>query len=102
MNTGVICEFNPFHAGHKYLFDKIKERDKDSKIICIMSGNFVQRGGFAVYDKFSRAKDALNGGADLVIELPAEQALLSAEGFTRSSVLLAESLGILDEIAFGA
>ena len=102
MNTGVICEFNPFHAGHKYLFDKIKERDKDSKIICIMSGNFVQRGDFAVYDKFSRAKDALKGGADLVIELPAEQALLSAEGFARSSVLLAESLGILDEIAFGA
>lgn len=102
MNTGVICEFNPFHAGHKYLFDKIKSRDSDNKIICIMSGNFVQRGDFAVYDKFLRTMDALNGGADLVIELPAEQALLSAEGFARSAVLLAESLGILDELAFGA
>ena len=58
-----------------------------------MSGNFVQRGDFAVYNKFTRAKAALQNGADLVIELPAEQALLSAEGFAKSAVMLAESLG---------
>lgn len=101
MNTGIICEFNPFHAGHKYLIDKVKSRSGNN-VVCIMSGNFVQRGDFAVYDKFRRAKDALNGGADLVIELPPEQALLSAEGFARSAVRLAESLEILDELAFGA
>lgn len=101
MNTGIICEFNPFHAGHKYLIDKVKSRG-DNKVVCIMSGNFVQRGDFAVYDKFARAKEAIIGGADLVIELPPEQALLSAEGFARSAVRLAESLGVLDELAFGA
>lgn len=101
MNTGIICEFNPFHAGHKYLIDKVKSRSGNN-VVCIMSGNYVQRGDFAVYDKFIRAKDALNGGANLVIELPPEQALLSAEGFARSAVRLAESLGILDELAFGA
>ncbi len=102
MNTGIICEFNPFHAGHKYLIDQIKNRGNNNKIICIMSGNFVQRGDFAAFDKFFRTKEALKGGADLVIELPPEQALLSAEGFARSAVRLAESLGIIDELAFGA
>lgn len=102
MNTGVICEFNPFHAGHKYLFEKIRESGNDKRIICVMSGNFVQRGDFAVYNKFTRAKAALQNGADLVIELPAEQALLSAEGFAKSAVMLAESLGVVDELAFGA
>ena len=100
MNIGIICEFNPFHAGHAHLIKSVKSAD--DKIICIMSGNFVQRGEFAVYDKFTRAKTALENGADLVIELPPEQALLSAEGFATSAVKLAESLGIIDEIAFGA
>ena len=100
MNIGIICEFNPFHAGHAHLIKSVKSAG--DKIICIMSGNFVQRGEFAVYDKFTRAKTALENGADLVIELPPEQALLSAEGFATSAVKLAESLGIIDEIAFGA
>ena len=100
MNIGIICEFNPFHAGHAHLIKSVKSAG--DKIVCIMSGNFVQRGEFAVYDKFTRAKTALENGADLVIELPPEQALLSAEGFATSAVKLAESLGIIDEIAFGA
>lgn len=100
MNIGIICEFNPFHAGHKYLIDTFKKRG--NRVVCIMSGNFVQRGDFAVYDKFKRAKTALEGGADLVIELPPEQVLLSAEGFARSAVRLAESLGVIDALAFGA
>lgn len=100
MNIGIICEFNPFHAGHKYLIEKVKTNN--DRVICIMSGNFVQRGDFAVYDKFTRARSALEGGADLVIELPPEQALLSAEGFARSAVRLAESLGVIDRLAFGA
>lgn len=100
MVTGVICEFNPFHNGHKYLIDKIKENG--NFVICCMSGNFVQRGEFAVFDKFTRAETALKGGADLVIELPSACATLSAEGFAKSAVKLLETTGIVDEIAFGA
>lgn len=100
MNIGIVCEFNPFHSGHKYLIDSVK-KDGDS-VVCVMSGNFVQRGEFAVYNKFERAKNALKNGADLIIELPPEQALLSAEGFAKSSVELLESLGIIDMLAFGA
>lgn len=100
MATGIICEFNPFHYGHKYLINKVKEENK--AVICCMSGNFVQRGEFAVYDKFTRAKTALEGGADLVIELPAACSTLSAEGFAKSAVSLLEGTGIINEIAFGA
>ena len=100
MVTGIICEFNPFHGGHKYLIDKIKEND--SSVICCMSGNFVQRGEFAVFDKFTRTEMALKGGADLVIELPSACATLSAEGFAKSAVNLLEATGVVDEIAFGA
>lgn len=100
MNIGVICEFNPFHKGHKYLLDKIKK--EGDRVICVMSGNFVQRGEFAVYDKFERAKAALDGGADLVIELPTAVSTSSAEGFARGAVEILESLGCIDAIAFGA
>lgn len=100
MVTGIICEFNPFHNGHKYLIEKIKENG--NSVICCMSGNFVQRGEFAVYDKFKRAKSALKGGADLVIELPSACSTLSAEGFAKSAVKLLEATGVIDEIAFGA
>lgn len=100
MVTGIICEFNPFHSGHKYLIDKIKENG--NSVICCMSGNFVQRGEFAVFDKFTRTETALKGGADLVIELPSACSTLSAEGFAKSAVNLLESTGIIDEISFGA
>ena len=69
MILGIICEFNPFHKGHKHLIDTIK-KDKNDIVICAMSGNFVQRGEFAVYDKYKRARAALENGADIVIELP--------------------------------
>lgn len=100
MNIGIVCEFNPFHSGHKYLIDSIK--GENDTVICVMSGNYVQRGEFAVFNKFDRAETALKNGADLVIELPPEQALLSAEGFAKSSVELLESLGVVDMLAFGA
>lgn len=100
MNIGIICEFNPFHKGHKFLIDSVK--DPENGIICCMSGNFVQRGEFAVYDKFSRARTAVENGADLVIELPAPYSTMSAEGFASSAVKLLESTGTVDKIAFGA
>ncbi len=99
MNTGIICEFNPFHSGHKYLIDSVKN---DGAVICVMSGNFVQRGEFAIWDKFKRCNTALENGADIVIELPCAYSLMSAEGFTKAGVTLIEKTGIIDEIAFGA
>lgn len=101
MITGIVCEFNPFHKGHKYLIDAVKQSEEDA-VICCMSGNFVQRGEFAVYNKFKRAETALINGADLVIELPTVFSTLSAEGFCRAGVKLIEATGIADRIAFGA
>ncbi len=72
------------------------------RIICAMSGNFVQRGEFAVYDKLTRAAAALDGGADLVLELPAPCSVLSAQGFAKAGVALLEAAGICDALAFGA
>ncbi|MCM1115783.1 MAG: nucleotidyltransferase family protein [Clostridium sp.] len=100
MITGIICEFNPFHSGHKYLIDTIK-KDSDG-VVCVMSGNIVQRGEFAVFDKFTRARTAIQNGADLVIELPCSCSSLSAEGFAKAGVKLLEDTNAVDEIAFGA
>ena len=66
----VITEFNPFHFGHICLRDKIKEAFPDSVIIAVMSGNTVQRGDLAIFDKYERAKAAAQNGFDLVLELP--------------------------------
>ncbi|MBQ6353132.1 MAG: nucleotidyltransferase family protein [Eubacterium sp.] len=100
MNLGIICEFNPLHNGHKYLINSVKE--DNNGIICAMSGNFVQRGEFAVFDKFERAKSAIDAGADLVIEIPTLCSTLSAQGFAKAGVDLLEATGICDALAFGA
>lgn len=99
MNYGIICEFNPFHKGHKYLIDTIKS--ENDSVICVMSGNLVQRGEFAIYDKFTRAKTALENGADLVIELPCVYSVMSAKGFAENAVSILESTGCVDALAFG-
>lgn len=100
MITGIICEFNPFHSGHKYLIDSVKQYS--DAVICVMSGNFVQRGEFAIYDKFTRTRQAIENGADLVIELPCVYSLMSAGGFAKNAVDLLEKTGCADEITFGA
>ncbi|MBR1530617.1 MAG: nucleotidyltransferase family protein [Eubacterium sp.] len=100
MITGIICEFNPFHKGHKYLIDSVK--GKSDGIICVMSGNFVQRGEAAAISKFERAKVAVENGADLVLELVTPCSVQSAEGFARAGVKLLENAKICDSIAFGA
>lgn len=86
MATAVICEFNPFHNGHKYLLESAKNVLKEP-VIAIMSGSFTQRGEVAVCDKFVRAKSALENGADLVLELPVVFSLSGAEGFAKAGVL---------------
>ena len=98
--TGIICEYNPFHLGHLKQFHKIKEQNPDSGIVCLMSGNYVQRGHPAIFDKSVRAKAALLSGADLVLELPVTAALSSAEGFASEGVRILSS--ICDDLSFGA
>lgn len=97
---GIICEFNPFHNGHKYLIDSVK-KDGDA-VVCVMSGNFVQRGESAIADKRIRAKTALLCGADLVIELPVAFSVSGAQTFARGGVKLLDSLGCVDTIVFGS
>lgn len=97
---GIICEFNPFHNGHKYLIDSVK-KDGDT-VVCVMSGNFVQRGESAIADKRIRAKAALLCGADLVIELPVAFSVSGAQTFARGGVKLLDSLKFIDKIAFGS
>ena len=84
---GIICEYNPFHLGHKKQIDHIKARfGSECAVVCLMSGNFVQRGSPAIVDKSLRAKAAVLCGADLVLELPLQYALSSAEGFAAQGV----------------
>lgn len=97
---GIVCEFNPFHNGHKYLIDSVK-KDGDT-VVCVMSGNFVQRGESAIADKRTRAKTALLCGADLVIELPAAFSIAGAQTFARGAVKIFESLGTVDTLVFGS
>ena len=84
--TGIITEYNPFHNGHLYHLTEAKKNTNCDAVICIMSGNFVQRGGPAIVDKWQRTEMALNNGVDLVIELPTYYAVSSAEFFAKGAV----------------
>ena len=96
--AAVICEYNPFHYGHKYQLDKLHELGYN--VISIMSGNTVQRGDLALFEKYSRARTALQNGADIVVELPFPYSMTSAGDFAKSGVALAKGLGV-DALAFG-
>ena len=98
--VGIICEYNPFHSGHKRQIDTLRDMGYDC-IVCVMSGNFTQRGELAMFDKYTRAKTAVLGGADLVFELPFPYSSLSAEGFATAGVHILSSLGIRN-ISFGS
>jgi len=96
--TGIICEYNPLHLGHKKQLDLVKARD--SAVVCLMSGNFVQRGAPAIVDKTLRARAAVLCGADLVLELPVTASLSSAEGFAAGGVRILSAF--CDTLCFGA
>ncbi len=98
-NIGVICEYNPFHNGHAKQIAYIKTH---GAAICLMSGNYVQRGEPAILDKYVRSAAAVACGADLVLELPVTYALRSAEGFASGGVEILEKLGCLDALCFGS
>ena len=95
---GIVCEFNPFHNGHKYLIDSVKQQG--DVVVCVMSGNFVQRGEPAIFPTDIRVKAALMNGADIVLELPFVYATSSAEAFAYNAVKILDSFGC-DKIAFG-
>ncbi len=95
---GIVSEFNPFHNGHKYLIDRVK--GENDIVVCVMSGNYVQRGEPAIFPKDIRLKAALMNGVDIVLELPFLYATASAEKFASASVQILNSFGC-DKIAFG-
>lgn len=96
--VGIICEYNPLHRGHTHQLAALR-REEDTVIICLMSGNYVQRGAPAIFDKSLRAKAAVACGADLVLELPIGAALSSAEGFAAQGVAILSRY--CDGLSFG-
>lgn len=99
--VGIICEYNPFHLGHASQIGRVRQiLGADTGIICLMSGNFVQRGQPAVFPKAARAEAALRCGADLVLELPVTRALSSAEGFAAGGVEILSACGA-EYLCFG-
>lgn len=95
---GIVCEFNPFHKGHKYLIDSVK--NEGDTVVCVMSGNFVQRGEPALFQKEVRVKAALLNGADIVLELPFVYSSASAEIFAYNAVKILSDFGC-EKLAFG-
>ena len=98
----VVCEYNPFHHGHQYQIETAKKTLGLDAVVGIMSGNFVQRGEPAVYPKALRARAAVLGGVNLVLELPAVLTLQSAERYAASAVKTLDAMGCVDTLFFGA
>ncbi|HEX3011326.1 MAG TPA: nucleotidyltransferase [Syntrophomonadaceae bacterium] len=99
---GIVAEFNPFHNGHLYLLQQARQYGDFSAVICVMSGNFLQRGEPAICNKWARAKMALDSGVDLVIELPFCFAVRSAYFFARGAIQLLARTGVVTHVAFGS
>ncbi|MFH5810415.1 nucleotidyltransferase [Companilactobacillus sp. FL22-1] len=97
---GVVAEFNPFHNGHKLFIDAVKQKYHPDVLIAVMSGNFVQRGDFAILDKWQRAKLAIELGVDLVLELPMGYAVEPADLFAQGAVKILHLAGITN-LVFG-
>lgn len=100
--VGIISEYNPFHAGHAYHIREAKRRTGADYAVIILNGDFMQRGEPAIFDKYTRTKQALEGGADLIFELPVRFGISSAGDFALGGVLALESLGFVDSLCFGS
>lgn len=100
--VGIIAEYNPFHNGHAYQIQQAKELSGADYCVVAMSGDYVQRGAPAIYDKYARARMALSSGADLVLEIPTPFAVSSAEDFASCGVALLDRLGVVDFLCFGS
>lgn len=99
-SCGIVAEYNPFHNGHQYQIEQVRQTLKPDIVIAVMSGNFLQRGEPAIVDKWTRAEMALAGGVDLVVELPTVFALQPADFFARGSIQTLAALNI-DSLSFG-
>ena len=98
----IICEYNPFHNGHLYQLNAARELSGADAVLCVMSGNFVQRGDAAIMDKYTRAAHAVKAGADIVIELPTVFATSPAELFASGAIRLLSSIPAVKTLCFGA
>ena len=98
--VGIIAEYNPFHSGHEFLLNQARLIAGKDPIIVLMSGNYVQRGEMAIMSKWSRAKAALQSGADLVLEMPFSTAVEPADLFALGSVSALKALGV-ENLVFG-
>lgn len=99
---GIIAEYNPFHNGHLLHLEKSKKICDAQYSVCVMSGNFVQRGNTSIVNKWIRAEMALKSGVDLVLELPTVYSISSAENFAEGAIKLLNSLKIVDTVSFGS
>src|SRR5690348_4940724 len=101
-SVGLIVEYNPFHNGHQWHLQQAKTLSGCDYAVGVMSGNFVQRGEPAIFDKWKRAAMAISGGVDLILELPVPYAVSSAEYFACGAVRLLSSLNTVTHLCFGA
>lgn len=99
--VGIIAEYNPFHKGHAYQIQKAKEQCGAEFAVVVMNGDFVQRGEPAIFDKYTRTKEALLGGADLIFELPVRFGLSSAGDFAMGGILALNALPFVTHLCFG-
>lgn len=99
--VGIIAEYNPFHEGHAYQIQKAKKQCGADFAVVVMNGDFVQRGEPAIFDKYTRTKEALLGGADLIFELPVRFGLSSAGDFAMGGVLALNALPFVTHLCFG-
>ena len=101
--AGIVAEYNPFHTGHAYQIQQTRAAlGGDAGVVAVMSGNWVQQANCAISDKWTRARLALMGGADLVLELPTVWAMSSAESFARGAINLLEGSGVVTHLSFGS
>lgn len=98
----IICEYNPFHNGHLHQLRTARTISNADALVCVMSGNFVQRGEAAILDKYTRARHAIAAGADAVIELPTTFATSNAELFARGAIKILSSIPAVQTLCFGA
>ena len=99
--AGIIAEYNPFHKGHEYHINETKKAGA-THIVCALGSNFTQRGDLAILSKWQRAETAIDGGCDLVVELPVSWTMSSAANFALGGVSLLSGLGAVDMLSFGS
>lgn len=98
---GIIAEYNPFHNGHLYHIQESKKQTGAQYVICVITGNFTQRGDTSLVNKWIKTRMCLENGADIVIELPTIYSTSSAENFAEGAIKILDSLKIVDTLSFG-